>query len=294
MSGEVTWEQPPSTSPWRLLGQGWRDVARRLRVELEEDNISVVAAGMAFFMLMALLPLFALLIAVYGLVMDPALVEQQIEVLGTLVPKPAWQIIAAGLTKLSSQTPAVLGFGFVFGVAGSAWAVSSGALMMIRGLNIAYDQRETRGFLRLRWLSLKLMVFILLFGALAFSLLAVLPVAIDWLGLPAGPRLVAQLTRWPLMLLTAIFGLELMYRLTPNRPKGTGWRWISPGSLLATVVWLLGSALFALYVDRAGNYDKLYGALGGVVVFMLWLYMSAYCVLLGAELNAEIERQATR
>ena len=279
--------------PWSLSARDWKEVLRRLMNELRDDQVSVIAAGMAFFMVLALLPLFALAISLYGLFTDPSLVEEQIRVLATLVPPMAWEVIAAGLSKLSAQEPGVLGFGFLLGLAGSFWAVWNGALTMIRGVNIAYDTVETRSFVRLRWIAFQLTIAILLFGAVAFVLLALLPLFIEFLGLQASEELVARLARWPLLLVTALFGLALVYRFTPNRPKPK-WRWVTPGSLLATVVWLIGSALFSIYVDAVADYDRVYGSLGGVAVFMLWLYMSAYAVLLGAELNAEIERQATR
>lgn len=283
-------EERAIPSPWRMSLADWKDVLARVWHEIDDDHVTVVAAGMAFFMLLAVLPLLTVLVSVYGLVADPVMVERQVSVLAALVPSSAWSVVNERLQLLIDQPSSVLGLGFLAGLAGSLWAVSSGANTLLQGVNIAYDERETRSYLALRWLALKLTVAMVGFGVLAFGLVALLPLAMNAMGWQAGEQGIVRILRWPIMLLAGLFGLAYVYRVAPNRTRPR-WRWVSLGSGVATLLWLLGSALFSAYVDLAGNFDRSYGSAGGIVIFMLWLYVSALAVLLGAELNAELEHQ---
>jgi membrane protein len=283
--------ESPVRSPLELSFRDWKELLRRVRKAHDDDHQRVAAAGMAFFMALSVPPLAALLFSIYGLVTDPKLVEEQMRMLGDLIPSPAWRVVGQHLSQLTSQPPSVLGVGFLVGLGGLVAAVSSGALMMIRSMNIAYRAQETRGFLALRWLALKLTLGILAFGAIALALVAILPFVLNVMRVEGDRQMIARAARWPIMVATAMVSLAVVYRITPNRERPQ-WRWVSAGSLVATVVWLLGSALFSVYVDVAAKYDRVYGSVAGIAVFMLWLYMSAQAMLLGAALNAEMERQA--
>ena len=173
------------------------------------------------------------------------------------------------------------------------WSTASATSNLISAVNLAYDEQESRGFLARRAIALGLTLGGIIFVLLALVLVAVVPVALDALRLGVLGQLAAQLIRWVLLIGVVIIGLAVVYRVAPNRDRAR-FHWVSPGALIATVLWLLGSVAFSVYVSSFGNYNKTYGALAGVIVLMLWLYLTCYIVLLGAEINAEAERQTAR
>lgn len=173
------------------------------------------------------------------------------------------------------------------------WSASSATGNLITAVNLAYDETETRGFVKVRALALGLTLGAIAFVLVALALVAVVPVALDQLGLGVVGQLVAQVIRWALLIGVVIVGLAVVYRVAPNRDSPR-FRWVSTGALVATVLWILGSVAFSLYVSSFGSYNKTYGALAGVIMLMLWLYLTSYIVLLGAEINAEAEHQTAR
>jgi membrane protein len=173
------------------------------------------------------------------------------------------------------------------------WSASSGTKHLIEAVNVAYDEDEGRGFVRVRFLAMLFTLAAIAFLIVAVGLIAVLPSALADAGVPAQVRAAFDIARWPLLAVLMMLGLAVVYRVAPDR-RDPKWRWVSWGAVLATVIWIAGSALFAVYTSNLGNYDQTYGSLGGIVVVMLWLYLTALVVILGAELNAELERQTAR
>jgi membrane protein len=279
--------------PREIPKPGWRDVLMRTKSELNRDNVGLVAAGVAFYALLAIFPAIAAVISVYGLVADPADVERQMSSLLQVIPQEAAGILRQQMENIASQPTTGLGFGVLFGVLLAIWSASKGTKALMQGLNIANDEEESRGFFKLNATALGLTAGGIVFAAIALGLIAVLPALLGNLGLPSVVQTAVSLLRWPLLLVAVMVGLGVAYRYGPSRDKPQ-WRWLSWGAGIATAAWLVGSILFSVYVSNFGSYGETYGSVGAVVVLMMWFYLSAYVALLGAELNAEMERQTRR
>lgn len=279
-------------TPAELPAKGWRDILLRTKREISADNLSVVAAGVAFYAFLAVVPSLAAVIAIYGLVSDPAQVGHQVEQLARVLPGEVTPLLQQQMTRIASHTQAASWsaiVGFLLAVYSSANATKA----LITGLNIAYGDRESRSFLRLTGVAFVLTIGGILGAVLAIGLVAVLPAVLQHLQIPQSAELWVNWLRWPLLVGSFMFGLAVMYRFGPSRHDAK-WKWVSWGAAVAGVLWLAASGAFSLYVAKFGSYDKTYGSLGAVIVFLMWLYLSAFVVLLGAELNSEMERQTAK
>jgi membrane protein len=279
--------------PMGIPRKGWVQVARRVKDQIGADNLSIVAAGVAFYALLALFPALAALVMIYGLISDPAEVTAQLEPLRSLMPEGAFTILEDQLTAVASREGTRVGFGLLFSLALAVWSSAKGIKALFMALNIAYGEREERGFIRLNVIALIFTAGAVLFVVAAIALIAGLPAAfalIDVGGILEGVALVA---RWPVIAGLAVIALAILYRWGPSRQPAK-FRWISVGALAATALWLAGSLAFSAYVENFGSYDETYGSLGAVVILLLWFFVSAYCVCLGAELNSELEHQTRR
>jgi membrane protein len=270
-------------TPTDIPPRGWRDVFARTLAEAKSDQLSLLAAGVAFFGLLALVPGLFALVSIYGLVADPADVARHVQDLLGTAPAEVRDFIEQQLESVTGSDNAAAGVGAVLGVLVALWSASSGMKHMIDALNAAYDEDEGRGFVKVRALSLALTVGAVAFVLFAVGVITVVPAVVD------GP---VALLRWPLLGAAFVGAIAVLYRYAPSRDEPE-WRWTTPGALLATVLWLVGSGLFSVYVGSFGSYNETYGSLGGVVVVMLWLFLTAAVVLFGAELDAELERQTT-
>jgi membrane protein len=276
--------------PTEIPPRGWWQVVRRAMKESTADNVPMLAGGVAYFAFLAIFPAMIAAITLWGLVADPETVAEQVRALSAVLPQQAQPIIADQLQSVASASNGALGFGLVVSLLAALWSASSGIGNLVKAVNLAYDEDETRGFLKLRGLALLLTVGATVFVLLALALVAVMPAVLN--ALPLGPvgTVLAQVVRWVLLVAVVVIALAVVYRLAPDR-DAPRFAWVSTGSLVATVLWIVGSVLFSLYVNNFGNYNKTYGTIAGVVVLMLWLYLTSYIVLLGAEINAESERQ---
>lgn len=267
----------------------WRDVLVRTWKEGSDDNVGFLAAGVAFYAFLAFVPLLASAVLIYGLIADPQTVAEHIGKLFATLPRDAASLIADQLKSLTASPKSSKGLGLAFALLLAIYGASKGASGVMTALNIAYEVKETRSFVRTTLLALIMTV-----GGLAVILLAVavisLTAAVETL-LPgaSGPiHIIVQALSWLVALAAVSAALALAYRYAPNRPDAP-WRWISPGSAAASLLWLLASLGFGLYVSHFGNYNATYGSLGGVVVLLTWLYLSAYILIMGGELNSELE-----
>lgn len=280
-------------APQQITLAGWRDILKRFLADIGRDNVSLMAAGIAFYGLLSLAPAFTALVALYGLVADPAAVQAQVASLEGLVPPEARTLIAEELTAIVQAHSSSLGAGVILGLLIALWSANSSTSALMSALNVAYGEREKRSLLRYYGSALVLTVCGVIFGALALLLIAVIPAVLGWLPLGAYGRALVSVLRWPVLLILFSAGLGVIYRYAPSR-NAPRWRWVSWGAAAATVLWIAGSALFSIYVDRFATYNKTYGSLGAVVILLMWLWLSAYAVLLGAELDAEMEHQTLR
>jgi membrane protein len=270
----------------------WRRILIRVWRQLQEGDLPVLAAGVAFYMLLALFPALTALIALYGLFFDAPDIARQLHGLEGLVPSDALTLIDEQLREVDATRSGTLGLGLVGGLLLALWSATKGFRALITALNVAYgDDTHRPNFWQLNARAILFTVGGVAFGAVALALIVALPAAQhllqphnEWSGL-------LSLARWPMLAGAFMLALTLLYRFGPQRMHADTRR-ITIGSIAATLLWLAGSALFSLYASRAGVYTELYGSLGAIVILMMWVYLSAYIVLLGAKLNREIERAA--
>jgi membrane protein len=280
-------------SPGEIPARGWKDILLRVWSRLSRDNIAIIAAGVAFYALTSIPPGLAALISIYGLVFDPGTVQDQVSSLAIVLPHEALGIISDQLKAIVAKPPTKLGLSLLISLGLALWSTRAGMSTMMTALNVAYEEEEKRGFVRFLLVSIGLTFCAVLFGVVTLALVAILPAVIDLLPLGESSKTISSIVRWPVLVVIVMIGLAALYRFAPSRDEPR-WRWVSWGAVLATVVWIAASALFSLYVGRFGSYDKTYGSLGAIVILLMWLYISAYIVLAGAELNAEMEHQTAR
>ncbi|MPY71425.1 MAG: YihY family inner membrane protein [Alphaproteobacteria bacterium] len=279
-----------STRPGEIPKPGWRDILIRTKESISTDNVGLVAAGMAFYGLLAMFPAIAALVSIYGLFADPAEVRQQLQLLSGLVPERAQEIIGSQMERVAGSGSRSLSFAAAGGILLALWGTTKGVKAFMQAMNIAYGEEEKRGLIRQNLVALALTLFVIVLALLALVTIVAIPAVIDRLGLGFGTNLLVTLLRWPLI--AVIFGatLAVFYRYTPSRAEAR-WRWVSPGSIAAIALWLVASMAFSVYLRNFDSYNETYGSLGAVVAMMMWLWLTAFTLVLGAELNAEIERQ---
>jgi membrane protein len=280
-------------SPTEIPLRGWKDILVRVKEEAKQDDVSLLGGGVAFFALLALVPALVAIVSIYGLFANESTVVRQVEDVLGAAPREVRELVTAQLRSIVNGSSGSAGVAAVLGIVVALWSASSGMKHLIGAINLAYDEDETRGFVRVRAISLAMTVGAILFLVLSFATIAVLPAALSNTGLGAAVRIAVGVVRWVVLLVGMMIGLSVLYRYGPARedPK---WSWTSPGAIFATAAWILVSLLFSLYTANFGNYNETYGTLGAIIVVMLWLYITALVIILGAELNAEIERQTKR
>jgi membrane protein len=268
-------------------------VLKRVKAEVKEDNVGLLAAGVAFYAMLAIFPAIIAVVTVYGMVADPDQVKTQVGELAKSLPAGADELLEDQLTNVVNAGRQALSIGLALSLLALLWSVSSGVQGLIKSLNVIYDEKETRGFVKLRGLSLLLTLGAIVVAVVALALITVFPGVIDGLGLGRAGQVAASVARWVVLAVLVLLALGVVYRLGPDRANPR-WRWVSAGAVVALVLWLLGSVGFSYYVDNFGKYNQTYGALAAVIILLLWLFLSAFAVLLGAEFNAETERQTAR
>jgi membrane protein len=258
-----------------------------------KDNLSALAAGAAFQSLLSLFPTLTAVVSLYGLVADPNMVERQITAMQGVLPPEAVKLIATWLQALVQGPATKFGIGLIVSVLLALWSMWSATGMLMTAVNICYGEEEKRDFISFNLHALALGAGLALFGVAALALVAVLPAALAFLPVSDAWGDVLGLVRWPILAGIVILALAIVYRYAPDRAEPK-WQWISWGSVAATALWVLGSIAFTIYVSKVGSYDKTYGSLGAVIILLLWFYLTAYVILAGAELDAEIKRQPMR
>jgi membrane protein len=271
---------------------GWRDVARRVRGKVMADDVSMVAGSVAFYAFLAIFPALAALVSIYGLVADPAAVWRHADAVAVLLPPQAQAVFHDELTQLATASSRTLSVSGVFSLLFALWSANQGTKAIIVALNAAFRQQESRGFFALTGVSFLFTIGALLLAGIAVTAVVALPAVLGLVGLSTLGTLLVRWLRWPLLAAAVLVGLSVAYRYGPARASAR-WRWVTPGSLLATGLWLGGSALFSWYVSNFGKYDKLYGSVGVIVILLTWFLLSAYALVLGAELNGALEGQTT-
>jgi membrane protein len=280
-------------APAQVPAKGWMDILWRTYEEMNKDRILAVAAGVTYFGLLALFPAITALVSLYGLFADAATINDHLNALSGFLPGGATEIVGEQVKRINQNSSGTLGFAFFSGLVIALWSANAGMKAMFDALNVAYDEDEKRGFIGLNLRSLAFTVGAMLFILLAIGAIVVIPIVLKFVGLGMVAEWIIWIARWPALLIAIGVGLAVLYRYGPSRDE-VGWTWITPGSLVAAIVWIVASMLFSWYVANFGNYNETYGSLGAVIGFMTWLWLSTTIVLVGAELNAEIEHQTVK
>jgi membrane protein len=277
--------------PTDLGGRGWWAALKRTVREFKEDNLTDWAAALTYYGVLAIFPALIVLVSILGLVGESA-TQPLLDELGGVAPGPAKEIVTNAIKNLEGSQGAA-GVLFVVGLLGALWSASGYVAAFMRASNAIYDMPEGRPI----WKTLPVRVGLTL---VLLVLLAITTIAVvltggiaesvgNLVGLGSTAVTVWNIAKWPVLVLVVSFMFALLYWAAPN-VKQPGFRWVSPGGIIAVIGWLIASAAFAFYVSSFGSYNKTYGALGGVVVFLVWLWISNIVILLGAEFNAELER----
>jgi membrane protein len=280
-----------ASSPTDIPPRGWREVAWRTVQEINDHRLLAVAGGVTYFGLLALFPAIASVVALYGLFADAATINDHLASLQGLLPGGAIEVIGDQAKRVASKGGTPLGFAFLLGLAVSLWSANAGMKATFDALNIAYDRTERRGFLRLTLQSLLFTIAAIAVLLLALIASVAVPAVLQFTSISPVFDWVLWAARWPALIAIVILAVAVLYRYGPDRGK-VAWRWITQGSILAAIVWVTTSMLFSWYVSNFGKYNETYGSLGAVIGFMIWMWLSTTIILIGAELNSELEDQA--
>ncbi|WP_439596430.1 YihY/virulence factor BrkB family protein [Falsiroseomonas sp.] len=290
---DATGQGRQADAPSEIPARGWWQIARRTVSQASEDRLMTEAAGITFYTLLALFPALAALVSLYALVADPATIQGHLDSLGGIVPGGGMEIITEQVQRVAQSADGTLGLGAIAGLLVSLWSANQAAKALFDALNVVYEEREKRSFVKLTLTTLAFTLGFILFAILTMIGVVAVPVVLGLVGLGSRAETLLDLGRWPLLLLLVGLVLACLYRWGPSR-ESAKWRWVSWGSGFAALAWLAVSAGFSWYVANFGSYNETYGSLGAVMGFMTWIWISAIVVLLGAELNAEMEHQTAR
>jgi membrane protein len=281
-----------ANTPEQIPPRGWRDILWRVFWSISADRILSTSGGVAFFALLAVFPGIAAIVSLYGLFADASTIGKHLSVLSGFLPGGVLALIAEQITVISRQGNETIGTAFVVGLLIALGSANSGMAALFDALNVVYDEREKRSLVRFYATTFLFTLAGIVVVILAITGVVILPLMLKLVGLATTTEWLAIL-RWPLLLVTMVVSLACIYRYGPSR-RDARWRWVTWGSILGALLWIAASMLFSLYVATFDSYNKTYGSLGAGVGFMVWLWISAVIVLIGGELNAEMEHQTAR
>jgi len=282
-----------AATPSEIPPKGWKDIFLRIYANISKHRILALAAGMTYYSILAIFPAIAALVAMYGLFADPAAIAQHLDQLAGFLPGGAIDIAREQLARVASKGTQTLGLTFVIGLVTSLWSANAAMKSLFDTLNIVHGEEESRSFLKMNAMSLGFTIGGVVFMLGALGSIVVVPVILNYVGLSEAGDLLLRIGRWPAMYLILTLALAVIYRYGPDR-ETPRWRWITWGSATAALLWLAVSGLFSWYAASFGKFNETYGSLGAVIGFMTWLWISAIVILLGAEIDAEMEHQTAR
>ncbi|HSI70819.1 MAG TPA: YihY/virulence factor BrkB family protein [Gillisia sp.] len=278
-------------SPKKIQAAGWKRILMRVKDRIEEDNLTIVAAGVAFYAFLAIFPALMALLSIYGLAVDPQQAERQISQLSGMMPEQAFSVIRERVENLLSTPGSALGWGMALGILISLWSANAGTKSLFKGIDIAYETKNERGFIKQNALTLLFTLGAIITLLLSMALIVIFPAIVNTFGLPGNIESLINWLRWPLLAGIVILVISLIYRYAPDR-KTPKFKWVLAGAFLATVLWLIASLGFSFYVSNFGNYGEMYGSISAVVILLLWLFLTSFIILLGAEVNSASEAYA--
>jgi len=271
-----------------------RQIAQQLPGRLREHNLTLVSAGVAFYAFLAFVPALIVIVTVYGLVAKPADIRREIHQFGKALPDEVQNFIQQQITSIGSASRAGVSITLLIAVALALWSASGGMAALVTGVNVARDQTEPKSFVKKRSKALALTFGAVVLLVVMMFLIAAVPSILTHAGLGTAGRVVFNILRWPLLAIVIVLGLGVLYRVAVGRPKQARFGLVTPGALVATLLWLIASGLFAVYTASFASYSKTYGSLASIVVVLLWLYLSAIAVLIGAEIDGVSTASPTR
>ncbi|SPP92305.1 putative membrane protein [Bradyrhizobium vignae] len=280
-------------SPFDIPWSGWKDIFWRTYQRIDEDRLLATAGGVVFFGLLAIFPAVTAVVSSYGLFADPATISANLQKLAMMLPQGTFEIVEEQVGRVVSKGNTALGATFLFGFVLAIWSANAGVKAIFDALNVAYEEREKRSFIRLNMVSLAFTVGGIVALLLMVGAVVAFPLALNHLGMAPESKLIVALARWPLLFLILLVALAILYRFAPSR-DAPRWQWLSLGAVTAAILWIAGSALLSWYLSEFANYNATYGSLGAAIGLMMWMWMSAIVIMFGAELNSEIERQTLR
>jgi membrane protein len=279
-------------SPTDMPARGWRDVAVRAFLGVFEDRIFALAAGVAFYAVLAIFPAMAVSLSVYGLFADAGSVANHLDLLAGVLPPGATELLAEQMTPLTQARP-VLGWTLAGSLVVSIWSANAGVAAFFDALNVMFREEEKRSLWRFYATSLIFTLLAIVFLALALGAVVVFPVALNFFGWASAEKQIVSLARWPFLYALVVLVLMVFYRYGPSRARAQ-WQWVSWGGLIAALLWIAVSMAFSRYVASFDGYNRMYGSLGAIVAFMVWLWLSSVVALFGAKIDAEAELQTAQ
>ncbi len=279
-----------AAGPSQLPPAGWKDILFRVWSQAIEDRITLVAAGATFYLLLAMFPALVAFVSVYGFVADPKTVADHVAFLGGVMPSGGVDLIRSQLESLANQDREALSFGFLVAILTGLWSANNGVKTLFEALNIAYEEWEKRSFIRLNLIAFTFTLGAIAIGVTMIFAVGVVPAILALLQIDHFSETIISVLRWPVLLLLVASGISILYRFGPSRSQAR-WRWISWGSGFVTVFWIAASVGFSFYLQNFADYNATYGSLGAVIGLMLWIWISVLILIVGAELNAEMEHQ---
>jgi membrane protein len=283
-------QQILASNAWRIPANGWKDILLQTWQRIGEDRLLATAAGVVFYGLLAIFPAVTALVSSYALFADPHTIAGNLQRLALLLPEGSFAIIQDQIARVLAKETATLGTTFILGFLMAIWSANAGMKAIFDALNVVYEVKETRSFIRLNLTSLTFTVAALAAILAMVAGVVAAPLALQRLGLGARAEWIIALGRWPVLLLLLLTALSILYRFGPCRPQAR-FQWPTIGGIAASVLWLAGSTLLSWYLSNFANYNATYGSLGAAIGLMTWMWMSAIIVLCGAELDSEIERR---
>lgn len=279
--------------PSEIPAKGWKEIGYRVVSQLKTDHVQIVSAGVGFYFFMAIFPTIVAALSIYGLLMDPAQIQDHVNGLTGILPGEASGMIESIMEPIVSKPSQTLGWGLVFSLLLSIWSANQGTKALFEGINIAYNEEDNRSFFKKTGMTFLFTFAGIILGLLCILIVILFPAITDFIHLGSTVETVLGWTRWIILALIIVFALGLVYKKAPDRDNPEI-KWVSWGSVIATVLWILGSLLFSWYVKNFGSYDDMYGSFASVIVMLLWLFLTSFIILLGAEINSEMEHQTAK
>ena len=281
-------------APTHIPLRGWKDILWRIYEDIGKHRLLLAAAGVTFYAMLAVVPAITALVSLYGLFAKASTINSHLSFIAGMMPASAYELISDQITRIASNNDGKLTLAFAIGLGVALWSANAGIKSIFDALNIVYDEDEKRNFIKLNLISLAFTLAAVVALLVAIGAVVALPLVLAYLGFVAEQQAgFLPLLRWPALFILVMLGLALLYRFGPSR-KDAEWRWVSVGSMFASFAWLAISALFSWYLSKFADYNATYGSLGAVIGLMMWIWLSVTVILIGAELNAEIEQQAAR